>query len=353
MSHWKAALLSVFVLVGGCAGDDQPMGSTDLAGVDFAGLDLTGVDLASASGDGGIVLSPTSDVEVIVEPGNNGASLLAAINGAATSVHMVMYQLTASSVVDALIARKKAGKDVKVLLNKTFPFNMGSNDSVYAQLNTAGVSVKWAPTMYQYTHEKSVIVDAKTAIIMTMNASVSAFNGNREFLAVVHDVDDVVEAEALFQADWAGTVTNNTGKLLVAPDNSEGRLVALIDQASVSVDLEGETFSADSILQALGRADKRGVAVRVVLSDETPTNAQTQAVMGLKQVMIPVRTLHNPFIHAKAIVADGTIAYVGSMNFTANSLENNRELGVLISKQSEVDKVKNTIAADFAAGTAL
>jgi phosphatidylserine/phosphatidylglycerophosphate/cardiolipin synthase-like enzyme len=339
----------LFLVSHGCNGTDAPTGPEDFAGVDFTGLDLTGVDLAG----GPATLETTSDVQVIVEPGDNGSALLSAINGATTSVHMVMYQLTAQNVVDALIARKKAGKDVKVLLNKTFPAGMGSNDSVYASLQSAGVSVKWAPSSYQYTHEKSVMVDGTAAVITTMNASQSAFNGNREYVAIDHDVADVTEAEALFQADWSGqSMTMSTGKLLTAPDNGEGRLVALIDQATSTVDLEGETFSASSLLEALGRADKRGVTVRVVLSDETPTNAQALAVMSLKQVNIPVHVLSNPFVHAKAIVADGKIAYVGSMNFTANSLENNRELGLLVSKASEVKKVADTIATDFANGVA-
>ena len=329
-------------------GDDAVVASTDLAGADFAGLDLTGVDLAGAP------LTPTTSVRIVVEPGDNGSALLTAITGATTSVHMTMYQLTASNVVDALIARKKAGKDVKVLLNKTFPGNMGSNAGVFSQLTSAGVACKYAPDAYQYTHEKAVVIDGATALIMTMNASTSAFSGNREFVAVDQDPDDVAETEALFQADWAGqTSTHSSGKLITAPDNAEGRLVGLIDSATATIDLEGETFSADSILQAVGRADKRGVKVRIVLSDEAPSSAQTTAVMGLKQVGIAVRSLSNPFVHAKALVVDGKIAYVGSENFTANSLQNNRELGVLVGKQSEVDTIASTIAADFAAGTAL
>jgi phosphatidylserine/phosphatidylglycerophosphate/cardiolipin synthase-like enzyme len=188
---------------------------------------------------------------------------------------------------------------------------------------------------------------------MTMNASESAFTGNREFLAIDTDPADVAETEAIFQADWAGTSITPNGKLLVAPVNAEPYLVALIDQAKTSVDLEGEVLSADSTLQALGRAKKRGCTVRVLLSDQTPTTAGMLAIMELKQVGIPVHSLGTPYIHAKAIVTDGTLAYVGSENFTANSLENNRELGLVVGTQSEVTKIANAISADFSAGTAL
>ncbi len=331
----------------------ESLAPEDLAGADLAG-DLAGADLSGVpQGDmaGPVVLTPTNDVTIIVEPGDNGDALVAAISGAATSVHMTMYILTSQRIIDALIERKNAGKDVKVLLNKTFPMGAGSNTSVYGQLLNAGVDVKYGPSMYTYTHQKTILVDTKAAWIMTLNASASAFTDNREFVANDTDTADVAEAEAVFQADWTGAVTATNGKLITAPDNAEPKLLALIDRSKTSIDLEGEVFSSDSILQAIGRAKKRGVMVRIVLSDETPTTAQATAVQGMKQVGIPVRVCKLPFIHSKAIVADSTLAYVGSVNFTANSLRNNREMGVLVGKKSEVDKVAAAIAADFAAGT--
>lgn len=344
------ALLVSAAALGACREPD-PMGPDDLAG-----LDLIGVDLALPPGVDGampVKLDPTTSLTIVMEPGDSGAMLLSAINGATTSVHMTMYQLTAQSVVDALIARKAAGKEVKVVLNKDFPNGMGSNAAVYTQLQNGGVQVTWAPTKFQYTHQKTVLIDSSTAIIMTMNASVSAFTDNREILAFDTDAADVAEAEAIFQADFTGGSTNTTGKLITAPDNAEARLIALVDKAVTTLDIEGEVFSADSLLQAVGRAQKRGVAIRVVLSDQTPTNAQAVAVMGMKQVGIPVKKCATPYIHSKAIVVDGTLAYAGSENFTANSLENNRELGVLVGKKSEVDKISAAISADFAAGTNL
>jgi len=58
-----------------------------------------------------------------------------------------------------------------------------------------------------------------------------------------------------------------------------------------------------------------------------------------------------PDIHQ--IVADGAQAYVGSENFTTGSLQYNRELGLITTNPPAVKVVGQTIAADFAAGTAL
>ena len=56
------------------------------------------------------------------------------------------------------------------------------------------------------------------------------------------------------------------------------------------------------------------------------------------------------YVHAKSVVVDSAYAYVGSENFSAVSLGENRELGVLTDAASEVSKVETTTASDFAEG---
>ena len=53
------------------------------------------------------------------------------------------------------------------------------------------------------------------------------------------------------------------------------------------------------------------------------------------------------------MVIDGSTAFVGSDNLTDNSLEYNRELGVVFDNATQVQKVATTIAGDFAEGSPL
>jgi cardiolipin synthase A/B len=317
----------------------------------LGGCSKTQVDPQDAGDDAQVeAATTTSSVQIIVEPSDNAQALLTSIQSATTSIHMTMYLLTSSTFVNALIAKKKAGLDVKVVLNQTFPTTGTDNNAVFAQLQAAGVPVVWASAAFNYTHEKAVIVDGTSAWIMTMNVTFSSPTSNREYLALDTDPDDVAEAEAIFQADFANTSITPTGKLLVAPVNARDGLVALIQNATTTVDLEGESLSDFPIVSALTAAHDRGVAVRVVLSDSTPTSAMANAVALLVGDGIPVKKLSTPYVHAKAIVADNTVAYVGSANFTQNSLDSNRELGVLASEPSGVAKVAATIDGDFTAG---
>lgn len=297
---------------------------------------------------------PTRAVQIIVEPdGQSGKQLVSAITAAKKSVHMTMYMLTSSDVISALVARKKAGVDVRVVLNQSFPQG-GSNQSAYTQLSQGGVLVHWAPASFQLTHEKCVVVDGLSAWIMTMNAGATTPDVNREYLAIDTDPSDVAEAEGVFQGDYAGAPPATvSGALVVAPLNASDRLLALLGSAQSTLDLEVEELSDYRVTDALKTALGRGVKVRVVLPDNALTSAGQLAVTTVKAAGAKLVQVTTPYIHAKAIVVDGKVAYVGSENLTVASLKYNRELGVVFDTTTEVKKVMATIGADFAKGTAL
>ena len=53
------------------------------------------------------------------------------------------------------------------------------------------------------------------------------------------------------------------------------------------------------------------------------------------------------FMHAKLIVADGARAFVGSQNFSATSLDQNRELGILVADPAALATLAGTFAGDW------
>jgi phosphatidylserine/phosphatidylglycerophosphate/cardiolipin synthase-like enzyme len=308
------------------------------------------VDGSAWVDDGG--LPTTTAVQIIVEPSDKGAGILNAIKGAQKSIHMTMYLLTNDTLVDALIARHKAGVDVKVVLNQNFPASGTDNQPDYDKLKAAGVPVVWASPTYNYTHSKCVVIDGTTAWIMTMNLTFTSATDNREFLAIDTDPDDVYEAETVFAADFVGQTPTVPGKTILSPVNARARLERLVNEATKSIDVEAESFSDQGIEDALIAARKRGVFVRILVSDQPPSPAMAKALSDLKAAGVGVRKLATPYVHSKAIVADGALAYVGSVNFTQNSIEQNRELGIIVAEPAQVKIVGDTIAKDFAAGVA-
>jgi phosphatidylserine/phosphatidylglycerophosphate/cardiolipin synthase-like enzyme len=300
------------------------------------------------------VPAPPSPVQIIVEPSDDADALYESMSAATESIHMTMYLLSDQRFIDLLISQRGSGLDVKIVLNQAFPGLSEDNASSYGQLVAADVPAHWAPPAFTYpsglAHEKCVIVDGKAAWIMTMNLDYSAPMDNREYLALDTDAADVAEAEALFEADYAGVPYAASGGLVVAPYDATDMLLALIRSATSTLDIEDEEFSDYMIADAVAAAAAKGIATRLVLSDDAPTTAQTSAVSQIAAAGARVVVTRSPYIHAKAIVVDGSSVFVGSENLTTGSLEYNRELGLITSETTSVAKVEATIMTDFSAG---
>lgn len=308
--------------------------------------------------DGGAVPLSTG-VTIQVQPTDRGAALLAAIRAAKTSVHMTMYLLSNDDVIDALGDLKAAGKDVKVVLNKTFPPNGGDNQPAFNALTSRGVSVKWAPSAYTFTHAKTILIDSEKAFIMTMNLTYTSPTTNREYIATDTDPADVADLEKVFDADYNNKTVNLQSKLVLSPQgankfDAREHLTAFINSATTSLDVEMQTLSDEGIVDAIILAHEAKVATHVVIDgDVSDSPAQVKAINKLKEHGVPLRSLRSPDMHAKVIVVDDAKAWVGSQNMTSTALFQNREVGVLTGTKSEATKVKATITADFDKATPL
>jgi cardiolipin synthase len=309
--------------------------------------------------DGSVVVPSTSSVTIQVQPTDGAQQVEASIRAAKTSVHMTMYLLTDTTIMDALGDLKDAGKDVKVVLNKTFPPNGGDNSSAFATLQGRGVPVVYAPAAYTFTHAKTVVIDSAKVLVMTMNLTQSSAFNNREFIATDTDPADVSDCEKLFAADFVGAAVNINGKLVVSPQatqpvDSRSRLKALIESAKTSLDVEVQALSDGALTDAIVARHQAGVAVRVVLSaDPGQSPSELNMIAKLKAAGVPLKGVLTPYIHSKVLVVDGTKVFVGSQNFTPTALFQNREVGLIAEVPTEAKKVQDVIAKDFLAGAAM
>jgi phosphatidylserine/phosphatidylglycerophosphate/cardiolipin synthase-like enzyme len=71
----------------------------------------------------------------------------------------------------------------------------------------------------------------------------------------------------------------------------------------------------------------------------------------LQAAGVNVTFLETPVVHAKAMVVDRATVYIGSINFTRASLDDNRELGLLFQDPAAAERVADTIESDARAGS--
>jgi len=101
-------------------------------------------------------------------------------------------------------------------------------------------------------------------------------------------------------------------------------------------------------------AHQRGVRVRVLFND--PAHGVGDATSTARRLIakgIVVRKAPSFFIHAKLLVRDQRSAFVGSENFSANSLDKNREAGVIVSnRDTNLTRITDTFESDWSAAVA-
>ena len=154
----------------------------------------------------------------------------------------------------------------------------------------------------------------------------------------------------MFAADQTGDVAGAAGRLVTSPDASRTALTDLIARAAASLAIETEELTDPAIIAALTGARDRGVALTLVWPG--PSDGGGAAFAALAAAGAVVRAVAEPAIHAKVVVADGRRLYLGSANFTATSLDHNRELGLVLDDAGLARRVAATVVSDAARGAA-
>jgi cardiolipin synthase len=295
-------------------------------------------------------------LNVFVEPDAGPNPIVDAIRGAKKSVWMEMYLLTNKSVMTALEDDANNGIDVRVMLEQ-HPYGGGSVSprETLAKLKAAGVKAQASDPDFALTHEKGMIVDGSTAYIMTSNMTNAAldtgsYTKNREYDIVDTNAQDVQAVIAIFQADWNHTTASfNDPNLVVSPINSRNAFDKLIASAKHTLLVTGEEMQDSGIEQDLVAAAGHGVKVQVILPTprSSSSDSNSSGISTIKQGSVDVREDAHLYMHAKIIIVDGKTAFVGSENISSQSLDKNRELGIIISDGNVLNTLQQTFQKDW------
>ncbi len=293
---------------------------------------------------------------LIVQPDDGRDAILDALNGAREGILLQIYLLTDRDTIHALQAAVNRGVTVRVLLEERpcCSQNNAMHRAVFAELQEARVQVQWSNPAFRLTHTKMLVADNAQVFVMTQNLTKSGFQYNREAILVSRDAGDVASARAVFMADWHRTsLVPDNPNLVVANLNARAKLLALIGGARRSLDVAGEIMQDREIEDALIAAGRRGVTVRYLgaVPPAGNTGGDTSAA-GRKHLAaggVSVRVLASPYLHTKTIVADGAVAYVGSINFSTASMDQNREVGILTENRTVIARLEGVFAKDWGA----
>ncbi|HEY2241988.1 MAG TPA: putative Ig domain-containing protein [Streptosporangiaceae bacterium] len=296
-----------------------------------------------------------SSLSLVTLPDQGENAIYNFVNSATSSVNVTIYELKDTTLVNDLIAREKAGVTVRVILDQA---QKSYDSAAYSALTSGGVGVVYSSTSFTYTHQKTITVDSKESYISTGNFDTTYYATSRDYGVLDTNAADVSAITAVFNADYAHTsITPSDGTDLVwSPTDSQTQLAALINGATKSLDVEQEEFSDTTLINDLVAAAKRGVTVRVVLENPSDYSSEVTEVENAGAKVTGYSSSTGFYIHAKTIIADyGTSsakAFAGSENFSANSLNNNRELGLITTDSGVVTGLETTFTGDFTGSAA-
>jgi hypothetical protein len=291
-----------------------------------------------------------SDYSLLILPDQGESAIYNFINSAHTSLDMTMYELRDTAMENDLIAREKAGVTVRVILDQA---EKTVNAAAFSALQAGGVGVTYSSTAFTYTHQKTITVDNDESYVSTGNMDTTYYNTSRDYGVFDTDANDVAAIIAVFNADYAKTsITPSDGDDLVwSPTDSQTRQLALINGATHTLDIEEEEFEDTALTNAVVAAENRGVTVRVVVEDPSDYTTDLNEVTAAGGKYTGYSSSTGFYVHGKAIVADYGFSdakvFLGSENWTDNSLNDNRELGLIISDSAVLTGVENTFTADF------
>jgi len=300
--------------------------------------------------------------QLILTPNPAGhPEFLWAIQNAKQSILMTMFHLTDQAIVNALIQARTKNIEVRIILDGD-GLKDKRRQAFAAQLSQGRVAVLPSSPAFSITHEKAMIIDHSYAFITAINLTDNAAT-TRDLGVILNDPDVVKEMLAVFETDWANaqkktgfTPPLSNPNLVWSPINSEAKLSSLINSAKTSVVSTVENLGEAAIMNAYTNAAARGVAVRVIvpMCDKNSNPAFNYKFIpdlvtrGVQVKVMPFpETAQHPYMHSKMILVDNTYAYVGSINFSFNSVMKARELGIIFGVPQLAAQIESIFELDW------
>ena len=328
-----------------------------------------------------------------------------AISAAKHHIHLETYIFAddelAKAFAQLLAEKSRAGIEVRVLYDGIG--SLAANSEIFETMRAAGVMVvQFRPpeslpdvlegSINNRDHRKLLIVDGRTAFIGGINVSGTYSHGSSLKPGKEKGLSDgwrdtqvklngpvVAQLQAQFFSTWVrsgGKADSSSttyfprpvtaGASLVAAlgsesgDKSEAAIyagyLAAIRAARHRLWITQAYFVPDqTIRDELKAAARRGVDTRVLLpgfSDSALTlNAARGAYGELLASGVKIYEYNIAFIHAKTLVVDGVVSFVGSANMDMRSLLHNNEITAVIVDPVVAGQMSTVYLKDLANAT--
>ena len=275
-------------------------------------------------------------MKLIVQPDDGLTPIMKAVRRARTSIDLVVFRFDRVDLEKALAAAVARGVVVRVLI----AYTNGGGEKLLRKLEPrlleAGMTVtRTADDLPRYHGKMTLIDDA--LYVLGFNYTRQDIERSRSFGLLTHDKKMIKEAASLFEADSTRQPYNpGHDRFVVSPETSRERLSNLIGKARKQLLIYDDHISDKLILRLFRERVAAGVEIRVIGKVE-------KNIPG-----VATRKLSDMRLHVRAVICDGTTAFVGSQGLRKPELDERREIGVIVKDSRITRKMQAVFEADWA-----
>lgn len=193
-------------------------------------------------------------------------------------------------------------------------------------------------------HAKT-FVGEKWRVIQTANLNRSSFYDNREHF--FFGTDEMIRKNLLnlftldtktitdkkkYKTEYLTLTKTFSPNLLVCPLDCRQKLEFLLNSAQKSIWISAQYITDERIINIL--RDKSNIDIRI-LTNNMESNNDLVRYFGKKIVQFESPKQYN---HDKMVIVDNKKILIGSLNFSQNALDNNREIGIILIDQTIINQ---------------
>lgn len=292
--------------------------------------------------------------DLIVFPDEGSKPLEEFIKSANRQIDIASPTFDDPAILKVLASARARGVRIRVMLDRYSEGTEAKNKDAEKNLASTGILTSWSNPIHKHLHESLIIVDGSVAAALTFPMEEDAITKGRNFAVVFQDPRNISEIQAAFNADWGKNKYNPVyaNVIFFSPENLRIRLRELIYNAKNTISIYTEKVADPEMEDIIGNAAKRGLIVRFLTSDSSAEGKPGLIKLGMLGVNI--RTLQAPHVYGTVMIVDEknkeALALISSTALTTKSLDEQREIGAIVSDNHRISRLKTAFKKDWPIG---
>lgn len=362
------------------ATDDEKLWAPTSSGLDVTRRSFLGgagaslLALASPLSISGSVLNrrAASGSQLTVLPEDGRGIYLQAIDSAEEQIRILICVLEDPEILQHVRAALDRGVSVRAIVDSgKYDDLAAERDNLAKYLTSAGGELHLSNPVFPRSFPKIVLIDSNLLVYGSACLDQTTFLRYRDFATTCTDPQVLSDLHSLFENDWRyssavgqqpppfnPTSPFTSEDLILSPVNGAARLIALYQSARQSIEVYTEILGSLPLESELAAAAMRGVAVRMISPfyvNGGSTDVQSRQLASLKNLSSAGVNVHvngrqkppMPYMHGRADIVDGELAFLGSISLSPDSVSFNREMGLFLRDAGLVGQLQQQFEYDY------